>query len=179
MIFKQFIIDNMQTMISTSTLYKFTENGINTIFCNNKHLPYSNLLAINKHYRSPYVLNKQINLSDNMKNLIWSKIIKGKINNQISVLKYYNIEELVITKLNEFKNNILPGDTTNREAICSKIFFYQLYGKNFKRFEDDTINIALNYGYSIIRSAIARTLVAYGYNCSLGFIIKFNLICST
>ena len=30
------------------------------------------------------------------------------------------------------------------------------------------LNAALNYGYAILRSAVAKTLTAYGYNCVIG-----------
>lgn len=43
-----------------------------------------------------------------------------------------------------------------------------MFGCTFKRSDDDITNAALNYGYTIIRSAVAKTLTAYGYNCILG-----------
>ena len=63
---------------------------------------------------------------------------------------------------------VLPGDIGNREGIAAKMFFKNFYGYNFLRFEEDVINAALNFGYAIIRSMVARSLCAYGYNCALG-----------
>lgn len=41
------IIDNLQTMISSYTLCMLAKNGINTILCNDKHLPACNILSLN------------------------------------------------------------------------------------------------------------------------------------
>ena len=162
------IIDNLQTMISSYTLCMLAKNGINTILCNDKHLPACNILSLNNHYKSSSVLKNQISLSKNIKDILWQNIIDAKISNQIKVLQLNNVDDFILSKLKQLKLTLLPGDTTNREAVCSRIFFYQLYGKNFKRFNYDNLNIALNYGYSIIRTAIARSLTVHGYNCALG-----------
>lgn len=162
------IIDNLQTMISSYTLCMLAKNGINTILCNDKHLPTCNILSLNNHYKSSSVLKNQISLSKNIKDILWQNIIDAKISNQIKVLQLNNVDDFILSKLKQLKLTLLPGDTTNREAVCSRIFFYQLYGKNFKRFNYDNLNIALNYGYSIIRTAIARSLTVHGYNCALG-----------
>ena len=54
------------------------------------------------------------------------------------------------------------GDSGNREGLAAKMVFRELFGDDFKRYADDSINAALNYGYSILRSQIARALVARG-----------------
>lgn len=64
---------------------------------------------------------------------------------------------------------IVSGDRNNIEAICAAHYFIALFGKDFCRKNiKDSRNIALNYGYSIIRSSIARYIVAYGLNPSFG-----------
>ena len=61
------------------------------------------------------------------------------------------------------------------EAIAAKGYFSTLYGKGFNRNYDNIYNAALNYGYSIIRGAIARTIVSYGYMPSIGIHHKSEL----
>ena len=39
---------------------------------------------------------------------------------------------------------------------------------NFIRYSDDAVNAILNYGYAIIRSGVAKPLVAHGFNCVIG-----------
>lgn len=65
-------------------------------------------------------------------------------------------------------DEVEDGDIGNREGIGAKWYFRSLFGSSFLRYSDDGINKALNYGYSIIRSAVTKTLTAYGYNSVLG-----------
>ena len=60
------------------------------------------------------------------------------------------------------------------------MYFQGLFGKEFKRFDEDIINAGLNYGYAILRSQVSKTLIAKGLNTTLGIFHKgpnnnFNL----
>lgn len=73
------------------------------------------------------------------------------------------------------------GDSNNIEALVAKKYFKYLFGDRFIRDYNDVFNSALNYGYSIIRGAIARSVVSYGYIPSVGIHHKselnnFNLV---
>ena len=56
----------------------------------------------------------------------------------------------------------------HQEAIASGIYFQELYSNNFKRFDEDGVNSALNYGYMILRAIISSKIVAKGFHPSLG-----------
>ena len=71
-------------------------------------------------------------------------------------------------RLLQLREEVVAGDEGNREGIGAKWFFRSLYGADFIRMHDDGINAALNYGYAILRSAVGKTLTAYGYNCTMG-----------
>ena len=60
------------------------------------------------------------------------------------------------------------GDVTNREGHAAKVYFNALFGKEFTRTAENSINAALNYGYSLILSAVNREIVANGYITQLG-----------
>ena len=47
-------------------------------------------------------------------------------------------------------------------------YFKSLYGLGFSRGNDHVINSALNYGYAIVRGLIARSIVCYGLEPSIG-----------
>lgn len=51
------------------------------------------------------------------------------------------------------------------------MYFRELFGSDFIRFDDDVINAGLNYGYSIFRSLITSIIVAKGYIANIGMII--------
>lgn len=165
---KNLFIDNVYINMSVYTLQKLAKYGIDAIICDETHLPCSNILPLNTHYKPYSVLKKQIALTDSFKNLLWQKIIKAKIVNQCAALKISGSGTKVCDRMKQLAMEVLIGDTGNREGIAAKMFFRNLYGYDFIRFEDNIINSALNYGYAVIRSSVARALCAYGYNCALG-----------
>jgi CRISPR-associated protein Cas1 len=58
--------------------------------------------------------------------------------------------------------NVRSGDPENLEGQAAAFYFPHLFGNGFFRGEEGWINAALNYGYAILRGAIARGLVAHG-----------------
>ena len=88
----------------------------------------------------------------------------------------------VAGKLKEYIDEVQIGDKTLREAQAAKVYFNELMGKSFSRGNDDILlNSGLNYGYTIIRSYLARLCVGYGLNSQLGIHHKneynrFNLV---
>ena len=57
------------------------------------------------------------------------------------------------------------------EAKAARVYWNALFGENFMRYKHgatDGINSALNYGFAIVRSAMARVLTSYGLHVSFG-----------
>ena len=65
-------------------------------------------------------------------------------------------------------NELEFGDLTNREGHAAKVYFNALFGKDFTRSAESSINAALNYGYSLLLSAVNREISANGYLTQLG-----------
>lgn len=174
------VIDNYQSNISVPLINKLTENNVCTIICGVDHLPKSYILPINGNFATSGNINKQISWKKERKALLHSIIVKYKIENQIEILKQNNKSHEVIKKLYEFVDSIELDDRTNREGLTAKMYFRELFGSNFIRFDDDVINAGLNYGYSIFRSLITSIIVAKGYIANIGIFHKgkqnmFNL----
>lgn len=70
--------------------------------------------------------------------------------------------------LESYIDQVKLNDKTNREAHAVKVYFNALFGKNFSRNDNSSLNACLNYGYAIILSTINRTLVSMGYLTQLG-----------
>ena len=84
-------------------------------------------------------------------------------------------KEIMAQRLECLSKSVKSGDTDNKEAIAARGYFNTLYGKGFCRDYDNIYNTCLNYGYAILRGAIARTIVTYGYIPSLGIHHKSEL----
>lgn len=162
------VIENRAAMLSVSVITTLTQAGADIIFCDESHLPVTSALSLNNHYRPLNVIKKQINMDDTFRGLLWQKIVKAKIENQYLCLKYCNVVNEKSQELLDIIPKVKQGDISNREAVAAKKYFASLFGSTFRRADDDITNSALNYGYAIIRSAVAKTLAAYGFNGALG-----------
>ena len=174
------IIDNYKTTLSVNLLNKCMDYKVNVVLCDMKHLPNTIIYPYSGNYQASLVLKEQLSWKEENIRRVWKIIVEGKIINQMKVLKENNKSIDVILKLSHYLNEIEPLDVTNREGLAAKLYFRELFGEKFLREDENTINACLNYGYSIIRSMIARTLVAKGLNPHIGIFHKgqfndFNL----
>lgn len=159
------MIENLETTISTYALSKFAQNGILTFVCNQNHLPCGVVLPYCEHYQTLSVHNFQTAVSKPLNKQLWQSIIKNKIKNQNEVLNICGKYD----KLLDFYQTVTSGDGTNNEAKASLRYFKELFGKNFVRRDDSNdINAFLNYGYSIVRGFVARSVVVHGLTPFLG-----------
>ena len=61
------------------------------------------------------------------------------------------------------------GDVDNREGAAARVYWSQLFEYGFKRErEGDSPNQFLNYGYTILRAAVARALTGSGLYPAFG-----------
>ena len=113
---------------------------------------------------------------------LWKTIVAAKLLNQKKVLIRLGRRIETIKKIEDFCMDIKAGDTSNREAHGAKVYFNELMGTSFSRGNENILlNAGLDYGYTIMRSYIARLCVGYGLNCQIGIHHKneynrFNLV---
>ncbi len=174
------LIEDSSTIITTRLLAELGKNAISLIVCDERFDPTSIMYPYNYHFKQLDVFTHQLEIDDSIKNEFWNQIVKRKIENSIRVLEMTSKEEFPISKLNEYINEVIEGDSKNREGLAAKIYFRSIFGSDFIRFYDDNINAALNYGYTILASAIIRNIAVYGLNTYLGIhhnskINNFNL----
>lgn len=174
------IIENGMVSITSYLINELANNKIKIIFCDEKHNPSSELIPyFGAHNTSKKILN-QIEWKKERKEAVWQLIIKNKIHNQGKILEKLNIHGY--EKLYEYENQVELGDKTNREGHAAKVYFNLLFGKDFIRGKGDNVNIALDYGYTILLSIFNREVVSKGYITPLGITHKnefnqFNLSC--
>lgn len=176
------IIQNLASSTTIALLSKLVEKKIGVIVCDEKNNPQFELVPYYSTHNSFLKIKNQIIWSKNSKDYLWKEIIKKKIYFQaynLKILNYNDSEKKLLNYLNEIE----LGDVTNREGHAAKVYFNTLFGQNFSRKNSsDVINKYLNYGYSIILSAINREIVAFGYLSQLGIhhigeTNPFNLSC--
>lgn len=160
------LIDSPAVSLTTSLLAELSRKKIKVIFCDEKRLPSSQLIPFYGSHDTSLKYKKQIQWTDEMKKFIWSEIVAEKIKQQAEFLDEKRREESKL--LWKYKSEVLPGDETNREGHAAKVYFNAIFGMEFLRTQENTINAALNYGYSIILSMFAKEIVSQGYFTQLG-----------
>lgn len=174
------LIESTAVSITTSLLAELTKKKIKVIFCDEKRMPSSQLVAFYGSHDTSQKYKKQIAWSEEMKKLVWSEIVAEKIRKQEEFLREMGKAESDL--LRQYIEEIKPGDESNREGHAAKVYFNALFGMDFSRTLECNINAALNYGYSIILSAFAKEVVSQGYFTQLGvfhdnMFNQFNLVC--
>lgn len=156
------LINNFLLKITIQLLNALSQNNIIVIICDNNYLPCSNVVPIIGNYNTLKILNAQLSWDNDFKSNLWNKIIYQKITNQSSLIENLKIGEDACDKIRELRENIEYYDLTNREGHASKIYWHSLFGKNFKRHNEDYTNSLLNYGYAILRSYFCRSIIKKG-----------------
>jgi CRISPR-associated protein Cas1 len=134
-------------------------------------MPIGEYFPISNNVRTAKRIAEQILWTEEIKKKLWTEIVKGKIKNQINTLRKLDIKEK-IPLLEENIKSIQLGDKTNVEGISARIYFKELFGNEFIRFNETIENYCLNFSYHIIRTIISKEIVARGYNASLGIAHK-------
>lgn len=176
------ILEGQRTTITTRLLAKLSEYNIALITCNIKYEPIGIYLPLYKYHRMAKRHQMQIAVPKLFQEIMWSEIIQQKLDNQYQHLQYWDIaEEDVLSTIEKHKSEIALGDRTNKEAIVAKLYFNALFYKNFTREDENGINAGLNFGYTILRTALARLVIANGLIPCLGIhhcneYNEFNLV---
>ncbi len=168
--FDAIVIDTTQISITSSALLFATEQKVPIIFCNNKHMPQAFCFDIYMHYKTSERINKQINWDKNKKELLWRVIIQEKVSGQKNNLIKLEKSQKVINSLLSYIENLESEncEINVQEAISARIYFKEMFGNEFVRHDDDLVNSALNYGYSLLRSYISCLITAKGLHPSIG-----------
>lgn len=161
------LIETTAVSLTTSLLVELTKRKIKVIFCDEKRNPSSELVGYYGSHDTSLKFKRQIEWDKKVKDSVWTEIVREKISQQKDVLRsngYISESELLELYIYEMEYR----DSTNREGHAAKVYFNALFGKDFSRSQDNNINAALNYGYSIILSTFNREIVAGGYSTQLG-----------
>ena len=160
------LIESTAVSLTTSLLAELMKRKVKVIFCDEKRNPSSELVSYYGSRDTSNKIRKQIAWRQNTKEAVWTENKKKKIRKQKELLELLGKEEAEL--LSSYLQQIAWNDETNREGHAAKVYFNALFGLDFTRTEDNLINAALNYGYSIILSSFTREIVANGYITQLG-----------
>lgn len=175
------LIENPAVSFTGILIEALTEKKIKVIFCDRKRNPVAELMPHHGCHDSAAKIRTQIVWEQNIKDIIWRDIVSEKIRKQSEFLvEIGKIQQADM--LSEYVKQVELADATNREGHAAKVYFNALFGMDFTRSADIPANAALNYGYSLVLSAINREVSANGYLTQLGIFHNnmfnhYNLSC--
>ena len=171
------LIENMQITLSMPLIEELMNNNVAVIFCNSKHHPQSMLLNMEGNHQQTEVYRQQVAASEPLKKNLWKQTIVAKIENQAKVLDKLGFDS---TPLPHLAKQVKSGDSDNREGMAARLYWKKLFGESFIRDRyGDWPNALLNYGYIILRAAVARALTGSGLLPSFGIFHsnRYNAFC--
>lgn len=167
------IIQNPAITITGNSLDALAQAGAIVIICDSSRLPSGLYFPINKHSQLVPRMQEQLMARRPFLKQAWKQIIQAKLKAQANNLnKPYSERILYMTK------QVRSGDPDNFEAQASKVYwkhyFNEQYAAGDKRdpFSDTRFNVLLNYGYSILRASLVRSIVSAGLIPALGVFHK-------
>lgn len=174
------LIESTAVSLTAYLLCELSKRKIDVIFCDEKRCPSGMFLPLYGSHDTSLKFRNQITWNAHTKDFVWAEVVRAKICGQIAVLNKCKTENAAL--LEQYISEIEPGDQTNREGHAAKVYFNSLFGMDFSRSQDNNINAALNYGYSIVLSVFAREIVSNGYSTQLGIFHnnmfnQFNFAC--
>ncbi len=161
------VIDCPQVTLTSQLLAACASQQIAVITVDETHTPNGVLLPYLPHSRALQIMRKQLNMSLPQQKRLWQGIIQQKLANQATVLAQIGHAPQA-RHLQQLACNVRSGDPDNLEGQGAQVYFRSLFESPFHRAQSRFFNAALNYGYSVIRSALARSLVGYGFLPAFG-----------
>jgi CRISP-associated protein Cas1 len=160
------VLDNPQISFTMKLVEELNENNVAVVFCDSKHLPSSMLLPLDTNHIQNELFRAQISASEPLKKNLWKQTVEAKIKNQARLLEKLGING---NPLKVLAKTVKSDDGDNREGFAARIYWNALFGKEFIRDRfGNPPNMYLNYGYIILRSAVARALSGSGLLATLG-----------
>ena len=165
------ILDSYGLTFTANLITELSASGTTVVICDDKHLPSSVILPYSQHSRQAKVSRQQLAMGATLKKQLWTRLIVQKITNQADVLAKYGYDDMA---LRELTSGVKSGDTTNRESQAARLYFSLLLDDATRR-KPIWHNAALNYGYAMVRSHIARHVAARGLIVSQGIFHRSEL----
>ena len=160
------VLNHREIQLTHPVLSACADYGIGLYATGDNHQPNGVFLPFLAHSRTTRLMRKQMDISRPLAKQAGASIVRRKIENQAAVLRFCS--KTGVDRMDSYARRVRSGDTENLEGQAAAFYFTQLFGQGFYRAEERWVNAALDYGYAVLRGAIARGLVAHGMHPPIG-----------
>jgi CRISPR-associated protein Cas1 len=160
------IVENQMVRMTVPLLNELAENNVAVILCDGHAMPRSMLMTLEGNETLQEAYRFQLDAAQPVKKQAWKQIVESKIMNQSNLLTKLGKEGRV---LKPYYMNVKSADSDNREGAAARAYWSLLFDASFRRSrEGEAPNSLLNYGYTILRAAVARALLGSGLYPAFG-----------
>jgi len=168
------VVDHPGTTYSHAALASFAESGAVLVVCGRDHLPRGILLPLADHTEVVWRIHDQFAAGKPLRKRLWKQLVRAKIRAQAENLEASSAPR---RKLLNLAREVRSGDPSNLESQAARVYWsawlmspdLPMELPEFRRDPDGTApNALLNYGYAVVRAALARALVASGLQPAIG-----------
>ncbi len=161
------LVDHRGITYTHSVFTELLKNGAAIVLCGENHHPSGMFLPIESNSVQTERYRNQIEAKEPVKKRLWQQIIRVKIRHQAKLVKE---DEVTYRALKILAKKVRSGDPDNIEARVSKKFWNSFFeDESFRRdINGPSPNNMLNYGYMVMRAAVARAICSAGLLPSLG-----------
>lgn len=156
------VLDHYQLTLSHALISALLENNVAILSCDNRHLPEGLMLPMQSHHAFTEKVRLQVNASEPLRKNLWQQTVVAKIANQGALLQKLGLKS---ENMLHWSKQVKSGDRENLEARAAAFYWDTIFEgiPDFRRHRyGDPPNNLLNYGYAVLRAAIARALVSSG-----------------
>ena len=136
------------------------------VLCGANHNAVGMIVPIDGNYQQAKRYDAQINAPKPTHKRMWAEVVRAKLEQQAAALEAAGAATAPLTAL---VRKVRAGDPDNIEAQGAQRYWRLLFDDHFRRDQQAAgINGMLNYGYTVLRSAMARAVVAAGLHPTIG-----------
>jgi CRISPR-associated protein Cas1 len=181
------MVEEQGTTYSHAALTTLLKYDAAVVICGRNHLPVGLLLPFGEHTEVVWRIHDQLAVKKPLQKQLWRQLVQAKIRAQAANLPP---NSAIRSRLLGLARQVRSGDPSNVEAQAARAYWSVLFanvaqppsavvslggtgvppaGRPFHRNSDgDGLNALLNYGYAVLRAAIARAIVSAGLLPALG-----------
>jgi CRISP-associated protein Cas1 len=161
------LLAHPQIVLSQAVLSRIAEAGGSVVTIDGKFLPTSMQLPVQAHFLQTERFAKQTQLSLPTRKRLWQQVVRAKIRAQGELLKELHGSDAGLIAMSA---RVRSDDAGNLEAQAARRYWPLIFGNpKFRRGSEElNQNRHLDYGYTVLRAAVARTLCAAGLHPSIG-----------
>ena len=159
------IIRGHGASLSANICSRLAQANVPIVICDTRQAPASVIWPVDGHFAQGLNMQAQAVANKPLLKRLWAQLVSSKLEAQAQVLNACGLHSSDISSM---AARIKSGDKENIEAQAARKYWKRLMGENFIRgTHQGSINGALNYGYTILRAAAARSILAAGLHPSL------------